>query len=79
MADVRLAIRSLLKNPGFTAVVVLTYGRLLTPSEMAFFSAAAARAETTVSLRAAAGLAIVDASGFNLATGGRATMRTRLP
>lgn len=62
-----------------TAVVVLTYGRLMTPSEMAFFDAAAARAETTVSLRSVAGRATVDASGFFLATGGRATLRTRLP
>ena len=61
------------------AVVVLTYGRLLTPAEMAFFDAAAARAETTVALRSTTGLATGDASGFFLATGGRATLRTRLP
>jgi hypothetical protein len=62
-----------------TAVIVLTYGRFLTPSEMAFFDYASARAETTVSLRASVGLAMEDASGFFLATGGRATLRTRLP
>ena len=61
------------------AVVVLSYGRLLTPSEMAFFDAAVARAETRVALRAVSGLATVDASGFFLATGGRATLRTSLP
>jgi hypothetical protein len=62
-----------------TAVVVLSYGRLLTASEMAFFDAAAARAETRVALRSVSGLVTVDASGFYLATGGRATLRTRLP
>ncbi|MEO5824469.1 MAG: hypothetical protein ABIR59_01125 [Gemmatimonadales bacterium] len=62
-----------------TAVVVLSYGRLLTPSEMAFFDHASARAETTVPLPAVAGRWSVIASGFFLATGGRATLRTRLP
>ena len=62
-----------------TAVVVLSYGRLLTPSEMAFFDAAAARGETTVQLQSSIGLAMSGAPGFFLATGGRATMRTRLP
>ncbi len=62
-----------------TAVIVLTYGRLMTRSEMAFFDAAASRAETSVALRAVTGLTTVDASGFFLATGGRATLRTRLP
>ena len=61
------------------AVVVLTYGRLLTPSEIAFFDAAAARAETRVPLRSTTGFITVTASGFFLATGGRATMQTRLP
>ncbi len=62
-----------------TAVVVLSYGRLLTPSEMAFFDHASARAETTVPVPAVAGRWSVIASGFFLATGGRATLRTRLP
>jgi hypothetical protein len=61
------------------AVVVLSYGRLLTPAEMAFYDAASARAETTTSLRSSSGLVVVDASGFFLATGGRATLTTRLP
>jgi hypothetical protein len=61
------------------AVVVLTYRRLLTPSEIAFFDAAAARAETRVPLRSTSGFGTVTASGFFLATGGRATMQTRLP
>jgi hypothetical protein len=62
-----------------TAVVVLSYGRLLTASEMAFFDAAAARGETTVQLQSSIGLAMSAAPGFFLATGGRATMKTRLP
>ena len=61
------------------AVVVLTYGRLLTPTEMAFFDYASARAETTVPLQSQTGLVKVIASGFDLATGGRATLKTRLP
>jgi hypothetical protein len=62
-----------------TACVVLSYGRLLTASEMAFFDYASARAETRTTLRSAAGLATRDAPGFFLATGGRATLTTRLP
>jgi len=62
-----------------TAVIVLSYGRLLTASEMAFFDTAAARGETTVQLQSSIGLAMSSAPGFFLATGGRATMRTRLP
>jgi len=60
-----------------TACVVLSYGRLLTPSEMAFFDYASARAETRTMLRTGAGPA--NAPGFFLATGGRATLTTRLP
>lgn len=60
------------------ATVVLSYGRLLTASEMAFFDRAAARAETTVPLQTQAGLALITASGFSVATGGRGTIRTRL-
>jgi hypothetical protein len=62
-----------------TACVVLSYGRLLTPSEMAFFDYASARAETRTPLTAVSGLATTTAPGFFLATGGRATLTTRLP
>lgn len=62
-----------------TAVVVLSCGRLLSPAEMAFFDHASARAETLVPLQSMSGLVMVTASGFYLATGGRATLRTRLP
>lgn len=61
------------------AVVILSYGRLLTPAEMAFFDHASARGETTVELQSTAGLVTIPASGFFLATGGRATLQTRLP
>jgi hypothetical protein len=62
------------------AIVVLSLGRLLTPAEMAFFDHAAARGETTVALKSSIGLATnVTAPGFYLATGGRATLQTRLP
>ncbi len=60
------------------ATVVLSYGRLLTASEMAFFDRSAARAETTTPLQSLSGIGLVTASGFNVATGGRATVRTRL-
>jgi hypothetical protein len=60
------------------ATVVLSYGRLLTASEMAFFDRAAARAETLVPLQSQTGLVLSTASGFNVATGGRATVKTRL-
>ena len=62
-----------------TACVVLSYGRLLTQSEMAFFDYASARAETRTMLQTVAGLARGNAPGFFLATGGRATLTTRLP
>ena len=62
-----------------TACVVLSYGRLLTPSEMAFFDYASARAETRTPLTTVDGLATETAPGFFLATGGRATLTTRLP
>jgi hypothetical protein len=62
-----------------TACVVLSYGRLLTQSEMAFFDYASARAETRTPLTAVSGLATTTAPGFFLATGGRATLTTRLP
>ncbi|HYV96106.1 MAG TPA: hypothetical protein VE967_01480 [Gemmatimonadaceae bacterium] len=61
------------------AVAVISFGRLLNASEMAFFDRAAARAETTTPLQSQTGLVLVTASGFFTATGGRATMRTRLP
>ena len=61
------------------ACLVLTYGRLLTASEMAFFDAACARGETRTVLTTVDGLATEQASGFYLATGGRATLTTKLP
>lgn len=61
------------------ACLVLTYGRLMTASEMAFFDAACARAETRTPLTTVDGLATEQAPGFYLATGGRATLTTRLP
>lgn len=64
----------------FTAAcVVLTYGRLMTASEMAYFDAACARAETRTPLVSTTGLVTVPASGFYIATQGRATLTTRLP
>lgn len=62
-----------------TACVVLTYGRLMTPAEMSFFDYAVSRAETKTALVSVVGLATETASGFYLATGGRATITTRLP
>jgi hypothetical protein len=61
------------------ACLVLTYGRLMTASEMAFFDAACARAETRTPLTTVDGLATEQAPGFYLATGGRATLTTKLP
>jgi hypothetical protein len=61
------------------ACLVLTYGRLLTSSEMSFFDAACARAETRTPLTTVDGLATEEAPGFYLATGGRATLTTKLP
>jgi hypothetical protein len=61
------------------ACLVLTYGRLMTASEMSFFDAACARAETRTGLTTVDGLATEQASGFYLATGGRATLTTKLP
>jgi hypothetical protein len=61
------------------ATVILSYGRLLTPTEMAFFDAAASRAETTVPLREVQGLITDAAAGFFSATGGRGTLHSRLP
>ena len=61
------------------ACLVLTYGRLLTAAEMTFFDSACARAETRTVLTTIDGLATEQASGFYLATGGRATLTTRLP
>lgn len=64
----------------FTAVcVVLSYGRLLAFSETAFFDHVCARAETRTPLFSTIGLVTKTASGFYLATGGRATLTTRLP
>ena len=61
------------------ACVILSYGRLMTASEMAFFDAACARAETRTPLTTLAGLVTQTAPGFFVATGGRATLTTRLP
>ncbi|HSQ30603.1 MAG TPA: hypothetical protein VLN49_12175 [Gemmatimonadaceae bacterium] len=61
------------------ACLVLTYGRLMTESEMAFFDAACVRGETRTVLTTVDGLATEQAPGFYLATGGRATLTTKLP
>ena len=61
------------------AVVVLSYGRLLSDAEMAYFDNASARGETRIALQSTIGRAPGFSSGFYLATGGRAMLRTRLP
>jgi hypothetical protein len=61
------------------ACVVLTYGRLMTATEMAFFDAACARAETKTPVPWLNGATVTTVPGFYLATGGRATLTTRLP
>jgi hypothetical protein len=61
------------------ATVVLSYGRLLSPSEMAYFDAAAARIESTTAFPVTTGFATaVPSSPFRVATGGRATLHARL-
>jgi hypothetical protein len=61
------------------SVVILSSGRLLSASEMAFFDHVAKRGETRVSLPSQAGFSAQDALGFFQATGGRATLRMALP
>ena len=60
------------------ATVVLSAGRLLTEAEMAFFDANAARVESMSSLPSSIGFARTTAVPFRLATGGRATIVTRI-
>ena len=60
------------------ATVVLSSGRLLNAAEMAFFDANAARAEATVALPFSIGFASGMTLPFRLATGGRATIVTRV-
>lgn len=60
------------------ATVVLSSGRLLSPTEMAFFDANAARAESASSLPSSIGFARGTAIPFRLATGGRATLVVRV-
>jgi hypothetical protein len=60
------------------AYVVLSYGGLLSPSEMAFFNANAARAESTIGLPSSVGFSGGTAVPFFLATGGRARLHARL-
>jgi hypothetical protein len=59
--------------------LVLSYGRLLTAGEMAYFDAAAARAERTSQFPVSIGFSTgALSSPFAFATGGRATLRARL-
>ncbi|HEU0051755.1 MAG TPA: hypothetical protein VFQ39_01215, partial [Longimicrobium sp.] len=60
------------------AVIVLSRGRLLTHTEMAFFDHLAARGEATTELPYAQGLVFGIAKPFGPATGGRARLTTRL-
>ena len=60
------------------AYVVLSYGRLLSPAEMAFFNANAARAESTAGLPSSVGFSGGTTVPFYLATGGRARLHARL-
>ena len=60
------------------ATIVLSTGRLLSESEMAFFDANAARVESLTTLPSSIGFARGTAIPFRLATGGRATIVTRL-
>jgi hypothetical protein len=60
------------------ATVVLSAGRLLTPSEMAFFDHMGARGEAEVELPFTEGLSRGITKPFFLATGGRATLSTTL-
>lgn len=60
------------------ATVVLSRGRLLTRDEIAFFEYMAARGEMRVTLAYSDGLTRGNTLPFFLATGGRATLTTRL-
>jgi hypothetical protein len=60
------------------AMVVLSYGRLLSPSEMAYYDAVAARAESAVSLPLTTGFAQGLSPTFWVVSGGRARIRSRL-
>ena len=58
------------------ATIVLSAGRLLTASEMAFFHHMAARGSATEELRFTSGFASGMTKPFHLATGGRGTLKT---
>lgn len=60
------------------AFVVLSSGRLLTATEMAFFELNAARAASTVGLPYSIGFASGTSTPFYLATGARATLKAKL-
>jgi hypothetical protein len=60
------------------AAIVLSAGRLLSPSEMAFFDHMAARGEARRTLRAAADSPQATVQPFFVATGRRATLTTTL-
>lgn len=61
------------------ATVVLSYGRLLSASEMAYFDAAASRIESTTAFQVTTGFATAATSSpFFVATGGRARLHARL-
>lgn len=58
--------------------IVLSRGGLLTPAELSFFSHMAARAELKSSVMVAEGLARFGSSPFYVATGGRASLVTKM-
>ncbi|HSM60319.1 MAG TPA: hypothetical protein VK849_05955 [Longimicrobiales bacterium] len=60
------------------ATVVVSAGRLLAPHEMAFYDHMAARGSATTPLRYSSGFEAGTVNPFWLATGGRATLETRL-
>ena len=61
------------------ATVVLSYGRLLSPTEMSYFDAAASRIESTTAFPVTTGFATAATSSpFFVAAGGRARLRARL-
>ncbi|MDQ8153833.1 MAG: hypothetical protein P3B98_04140 [Gemmatimonadota bacterium] len=60
------------------ATVVLSYGRLLTPAELSYFDAAAARMESTIPLPLTIGFGVGDSNPFWVVSGGRARLRARL-
>jgi hypothetical protein len=59
-------------------VVVVSAGGLLTPHEMAFFDAMVARAEAATEVPGSEGFSRYNMRSFQLATGGRARLDTRV-